>query len=229
MSRPPGVGEVLLNDGIATLLSVLYIGAVVGSAEALRKSARLSFDLSRKWIHVGIGTWILPTTLLFHSPFWAAFLPGLFVVLNAISHRRKLVRAMDEESGDNLGTVLFPLAFVLLIAFFWDREGGRAALVGGILVLAWGDAAAALVGKRFGRRRYRVGSSWRSLEGSTAMLLLSAVAIAAAGRFVGAEPYAWGVILGGAVLATALEAGSLRGFDNLIVPLGTALFLWGLG
>lgn len=217
-----------MNDLYATLISVAYIGAVVGSAEFLRRSGRIGFDLSRKWVHVGVGTWILPTTLLFQSPFWAAFLPGIFVLVNAVSHRLKLVKAMDEESGDNLGTTLFPLAFVLAIALFWNRDGGKAALVAGILVLAWGDAAAALVGKRFGRHRYAVGTNWRSLEGSAAMLAFSALAIAVAGQFVGSEPYGLLPILGGAVLATGLEAGSRWGFDNLLVPLGTALFLWGL-
>ena len=217
-----------MNDAVATGLSVAYIGAVVGSAEWLRRTGRLGFDHSRKWVHVGVGTWILPTALLFESAFWAAFLPGVFVVVNAVSHRLKLVRAMDEESGDNLGTTLFPLAFVLAIALFWGRDGGRSALVAGILVLAWGDAAAALVGRRFGRHRYRVGSGWRSLEGSAAMFLLSALAITVAGRLVGSDPYGWLPILGGAALATGLEAGSRWGFDNLLVPLGTAWFLWGL-
>lgn len=218
-----------MTDVLATLISVGYIGGVVGSAEWLRRSGRLGFDHSRKWVHVGIGTWILPTALLYQSPFWAASLPAVFVLVNALSHRLKLVRAMDEESGDNLGTTLFPLAFVLAIALFWHQEGGRPALVGGILVLAWGDAAAALVGKRFGRHRYRVGSGYRSLEGSAAMFGCSALAIVAAGALAGGEPYGWLPILGGAALATLLEAGSRWGFDNLLVPLGTAWFLWGLG
>lgn len=218
-----------MTDLIATGISVLYIGTVVGSSEWLRRTGRLNFDHSRKWVHVGVGTWILPTVLLFQTAFWAAFLPGIFVLVNAVSHRFKLIKAMDEEAGDNLGTTLFPLAFCILIAIFWSREGGKAALTAGILVLAWGDAAAALVGKRFGRHRYRVGSGWRSIEGSAAMFVISIVAVWVAGSFAASEPYGWLPILGAAGLATLLEAGSRWGFDNLIVPAGTAFFLWGLG
>ena len=197
-------------------------------AEGLRRSGAVTFDLSRKIIHVGIGTWIVPTALLFDSPYWAAALPAVFVVLNAVSYRFKLVRAMDEEAGDNLGTILFPLSFALLIVLFWNQEGGRAALTAGILVLAWGDAAAALIGKRWGKHRYRVGSGYRSWEGSFAMFVFSGLAIFVAGQWLGADSYSIAAIVGGAALATILEGTSLWGLDNLFVPLGTTLLLRGL-
>lgn len=221
-------GRRRLNDGIATALSFGYVLAVIGLAEGLRRARRVSFGVSRKIIHVGIGTWVVPTVLLFHSMWWAAAPPAVFVLLNALSYRKKWVSSMDEAAGSNLGTIFFPLAFVLLILALWGAEDGRRAIAAGILVLAWGDAAAALVGLRFGRHRYRVGSGWRSWEGSAAMLGFSVLGIAAAGWAVGPAPFRPGVALVGAVVATALEASSRRGLDNLLVPLGTSLLLWGL-
>jgi phytol kinase len=135
---------------------------------------------------------------------------------------------MEEEAGDNRGTVLFPLAFVVLILLLWNQPGGRAALGAGILVLAWGDAAAALIGRRWGRHRYRVGPGWRSLEGSSAMLLTSTLAIVVMGQIMGA-PYSLLLVLAAAGAATLLEAASRWGADNLLVPLGTSFLLWGLG
>ncbi|MEZ4653162.1 MAG: phosphatidate cytidylyltransferase [Candidatus Eisenbacteria bacterium] len=217
------------RDGVAIALSFVVVLAVVGLAEALRRSGRISFDLSRKIIHVGVGTWIVPTVLLFERAWAAALPPAIFVLLNLASRRLGLVRAMEEEAGDNRGTVLFPLSFVILILLFWNLEGGRAALAAGILVLAWGDAAAALVGRRWGRHRYRVGTGWRSIEGSIAMFVLSVVAIIAVGFWVGASPYPFPIILLAAAVATLLEAGSRWGMDNLLVPLGTTVLLWGLG
>lgn len=217
-----------LSDPAATVLSFVCVLAIVGLAEGLRRAGRIPFDTSRKIVHIGVGTWILPTVLLFDSPWWAAAPPAVFVLLNLLSHRAKWVRAMDEESGDNLGTILFPLAFVVLIALFWGAEHGRRCIAGGILVLAWGDAAAALIGKRFGRHRYRAGSGWRSLEGSAAMFGFSLLALAATGALV-PPPFSAPVLAAGATVATAVEAGSRRGFDNLLVPLGTSAILWGLG
>src|SRR5690606_29012949 len=146
---------------------------------------------------------------------WAAALPpAVFVLLNLASRKLGLVRAMEEEAGDNRGTVLFPLAFVILILMLWNQAGGRTALAAGILVLAWGDAAAALIGRRWGRHRYRVGPGWRSVEGSAAMCIVAIIAL---------------LVLAAAGAATLLEAASRWGADNLLVPLGTSFLLWGLG
>jgi len=217
-----------VSDGGALALSFGYVLAVVGAAEGLRRAGRVSFDLSRKIIHVGIGTWILPTVLLFQSRWMAAVPAAVFVLLNLLSLRGKWTRSMDAEAGSNVGTVLFPLSFVILILALWNQDRGKSALTAGILTMAWGDAAAALVGQRWGRRRYRVGAGWRSLEGSTAMFLFSALAVFTGGILVGSQPYAPWLIVGSAFLATLLEGISRRGADNLLVPVGTALVLWGI-
>lgn len=216
------------GDGLGIALSFAYVLLVVGLAEHLRRSGRISFDVSRKIIHVGVGTWIIPTILIFEHAWAAALPPAVFVLLNLASRKLGLVKAMEEEAGENRGTVLFPLAFVVLILLLWNQPGGRAALGAGILVLAWGDAAAALIGRRWGRHRYRAGSGWRSLEGSSAMLLVSILAIVVMGRIMGAA-YSPFLVLAAASAATLLEAASRWGADNLLVPLGTSFLLWGLG
>jgi phytol kinase len=217
-----------LSDGIALVLSFVFVPGIVGISELLRRTGRISFDVSRKLIHVAIGSWILPTVLLFHSGWMAALPPAVFVLLNLVSLRAKWTRAMDAEAGNNVGTVLFPLSFVLLLPALWDQPGGRAAVCAGLLALAWGDAAAALVGLRWGRHRYRVGGGWRSLEGSAAMFAFSVLAVWTAGWVVG-PPYPPWAALGAALAATLLEGTGRFGTDNLTVPVGTALLLWGYG
>lgn len=222
-----------MNDGLALALSLVLVPAVVAVAEGLRRSDRISFGVSRKIIHVGIGTWILPTVLLFHSRWLAAALPALFTLVNALSLRFRWTKSMDAEAGSNAGTVWFPFSFTVLILGLWGVEGGKAAACAGLLTLAWGDAAAAIVGQRWGRHRYRAGDGWRSLEGSAAMLVFSSLAIAVAGAATasvsGAHPYGPGRVLAVAAAATLLEAVGRRGSDNFLVPVGTALLLWGLG
>lgn len=217
-----------MSGGAALGISFLYVFAVVGLAEWLRRAGHISFDLSRKIIHVGIGSWILPTVLLFHSRWLAATPPAIFVLLNLLSLRGKWSQAMDSNAGANIGTVLFPLSFVVLLLGLWEAPGGRAAIAGGILSLAWGDAAAALIGLRWGRHRYRVGAGFRSLEGSAAMFVFSVLAVAVAGLAVGGHPYRPVLLLLAPAVATLLEAGARRGTDNLLVPVGTACLLWGV-
>jgi len=210
------------GDVVPLLASYVYVALILGAAELVRRRARLSVDFTRKVVHVGVGLWVIPTLLWFESWPLAIIPPATFVVLNAVSQRFSLLGSV--ETGEkNVGTTLFPLAFIALIAWFWPR-GRPDVIAGGILVLALGDAAAAIVGKRWGRHRYRIGSAVRSWEGSAAMFAASLLALALASGLFG-EGVNVGVLVGIALLATLLEGVSLFGFDNLLVPLGTAIAL----
>jgi phytol kinase len=210
------------RDTFALLISYAYVFSAIGGAEAIRKRFGLGVEFTRKIVHVGVGIWVVPTLLLFEDWRIAAIPPASFVLVNLLSYRFRIFRAIEGAERTNIGTVLFPASFVVLLAAFW----GRPEIVsGGILVLALGDAAAALVGRRFGRRRYRVGSAVRSVEGSSAMALASLVAlIIAMAVFRPHVPLA--ALVGVALWATLIEALSLFGTDNVLVPVGTALALY---
>ena len=96
-----------------------------------------------------------------------------------------------------------------------------------MLVLACADAIGAVVGKRWGRHSYEViPGQHRTLEGSAAFALVAftcvLVPLLGSGAPVG-RTLVVAVLL--AVLTTALEGMSTHGFDNLLVPLGTLLYL----
>jgi phytol kinase len=107
----------------------------------------------------------------------------------------------------------------------------------GYWVTGWGDAVGEPVGVRWGRRRFRVLSlagvpAYRSLEGSVAVFIASAVAAAAAFTLIG-EPVSMALILDAVsvgVVAAAVEAISNHGLDNLtlqVVIAGVASVLVG--
>jgi dolichol kinase len=208
-------------DVVALLASGAWVTAVLAAAEAAHRRGWDRVD-SRRVVHVGVGTWILPTFLLFETRMWAVLPPVLFVGVNALSLRHGLLRSV-EVPGRGVGTVLFPLSVAVLLFVGWE-EPWRPVAAAGVLVMAWGDAAASWVGRRWGRRIYRVRGHPRSLEGSAALLLVgtaaTAVAFAVVGDGIGAGRLAAGLCA--AAVATGLEAVSLRGADNLLVPLGTA-------
>ncbi len=216
----------LTGDVKALVVSYVYVFAIIAVAELVRHRLRLPVDFTRKVVHVGVGIWVVPTLLLFTDWRWAIVPPATFVVLNLLSYRFRLVGSMEEEGTGNLGTILFPIAFMVLIVVFWPR-GRPDVVAGGILVLALGDAAAAIVGRRLGRHRYRVGSAERSIEGSAAMAVFSWLGLLAA-TTVFPVSVAPGALVAVALIATALEAVSVYGFDNILVPAGTAFALYGL-
>ncbi len=236
------------QDLIALLAAFLYVGAVVAIGEGATRLG-VAREISRKIIHVGVGFWIFGTIWLFERP-WVAVIPPLVSALgNWVIHRKRLLKSV-ETVPENLGTVWYPISFAILILLAWDRP---AAVVGGVMAMTLGDALAATVGVRWGRRQYRtLGGAVKSLEGSVAMFLGAFAATvllvpplpwasAALHDALGASPGAstaagigafgpWAVRLAQAALAGVVgmcaEGLGVKGRDNLWVPLGVGAVLY---
>ena len=121
---------------------------------------------------------------------------------------RMIVDPKDER-GLN-GSTLYFLGCALAVTLV-DRD----AACGGILALAVGDSAAAIIGSAVRSPRWgRV-----SLAGSGACFVFSAVVI----LLLGVHP--WHAAVAGGVAAALLEAFSGTKMDNLTMPVGVALVL----
>lgn len=118
--------------------------------------------------------------------------------------------AREEESDKYSGIIHTTLGALLLIIFFGRRP---AVVASAIYCVAFGDAAAALIGKSFGRHRLTAGKSW---EGSGACV---AVCLAVC-RLNG---FGWPVSAAAALIATTAEAlPTTRWYnDNFWMPIVT--------
>ncbi|NLF02121.1 MAG: phosphatidate cytidylyltransferase [Anaerolineales bacterium] len=214
------------RDWLALIISFVYVFAVIGAAEALRKWRGYSVDFTRKAIHIGVGMWSFGTVLLFERRAFAMIPPLVFVAINALSYWRGAFKAMETGEKGQLGTVYFPISFAALVWLLW---GQPALLVASLMPMTWGDALAAIVGRRIGRHPYTVGRNTRSLEGSLAMFLSAWVATLAPLLVLAPTPFsapvAVAVAAATALGATVVEAVSPWGIDNLTVPAVSALIL----
>ena len=68
---------------IALLTSFIYVFAMIGVAEGLRKWRGYSVEFTRKFIHVVVGMWAFGTVLLFERRAFAIIPPLAFVAINA--------------------------------------------------------------------------------------------------------------------------------------------------
>ena len=210
----------------AIALAILT-GAIFGLGEFLRRRGILSPEQSRKMLHIGgCGTALL-FPVLFHSH-WSvlAICGGFFVLILCLSRRGKL-HAVDDVTRRSYGGILHPLALYLcyLLATFYHCIAFYEIA---ILVLALSDTAAALVGERYGRFRYRVdGEDYRSLEGSFFFFLVTyALVHHILLLVVGMAPLEASVLafmIG--VIVTLFESVSLGGADNLAIPIGVMAIL----
>lgn len=217
----------MLPDWFVLILAFVYVFAAIGLGEVLRRSLPYSQEFTRKFIHIAVGMISVPTVLLFRRLAWAVIPPLAFVVINFLDYRFGIVQAMMSSNRSNLGTVYFPLSFTAILLLFWGNPAMPATrphlIVAALMPMTWGDALAAVLGGRIGRRHYTILGSTRSLEGSAVMFAASALAIFVALGMI--SPLGIAVAIVTALGATVVEAISPWGIDNLTVPAISALVL----
>jgi len=227
------------NDLIGLAASYTYALSLLALGEGLRRLFGIKPDLTRKLIHISAGMWVFGVLLLFKH--WQiGIIPfATFIGVNYLLYRYRVIGAMDTEDSSP-GTVYFAISVTLLFGLFWrpDSPVDHVSIaVAGVMAMTWGDALAALIGKRFGKHQYQIGSSVRSWEGSLAMFLASAIVIFLVLLFLPSSflsPLAMSVGVEKALLtalisagfATLVEAISPHGTDNLSVPLVTVGVIW---
>ena len=227
-------GGGLLYDGLLMVLCYVYVLLMISVSERLGRAINAPAKAARKFLHAFIGnlTFVIPFFEWRLAPFLVAA-PFIAVTFLASPHspfrdlRRRLRRLSDlTEEGHDLGLILYSVSYALLALLFAPKPIMMAA---GVLPMAYGDSAAALVGKRYGRRQGL--SSGKSLEGSLAMFSASFLSIAVSLVFFSffypfraSEKIIHATAV--AIIVTLVEYLSPKGFDNLTVPLlGAATFL----
>lgn len=144
---------------------------------------------------------------------------------------RALYRAGDRARGYPAGILLYPLAVLLLILIFPTRPDITAAAWG---VLAFGDGAATLAGRRLGgprlpwnREKTWIGTTAFAVAGGTAGAGLAWWTAPALAAPPGALYLTWAPIAA-TVAAALVETLPARLDDNLSVPAAAAATLWAL-
>lgn len=213
------------RDLMALLISFAYLASMVAVGEVARRRLGASREGARKFIHVAVGLWVFGTLTLFTSRWMAAVPAAVAVVANYLAARTRMLAATAERQGE-YGTVWFPLSFLLLILFAWERPD---AILGGMLAMTLGDAAAALIGSRWGKHRYQVwGGGLKTWEGSFTMAAVTAGALLLTGSFFpGLAEWSLSLAVLGAVVAAVAEALGPKGLDNLWVPLAVGAVIYG--
>ena len=227
------------GDIIGLVLSYVYAFGLLLVVEAIGRRLKWPQYVTRKIIHIGAGMWVWGI-LYFFDHWMIGIIPfATFIVLNYIFYRRQVFQQMDSEESSP-GTVYFAFSITLLFLLLWRPEGSpdRVAIaVAAVMAMTWGDAMAHLIGRRYGRRLYAFFGHTRSWEGTAAMFvvgfvamfltlwLLPGSALSPNGVAPGAGRAAL-MALGAAIIASAAEAVSPAGLDNLSVPLLSAAALY---
>lgn len=179
-------------------------------------------EIVRKIVHIGTGNVILLAWWL-NIPMSVGVTASILAsVITLLSYRFPILPGINSVGRQSLGTFFYAVSFGILVAWFWYLQQPQYAAIG-IMVMTWGDGLAALVGQRFGKHKYQVFGANKSWEGSLTMALVGYIVTCLILLGVQGNIWqTWVVSLVVAVVATALEAVSFLGIDNLTVPLGSA-------
>lgn len=206
------------------LLGAAYTAALlafVGVGDGLRRLLGQSDEVGRKTTHVLVGVSVAPAPLLFSAAPAPIAMGGFFVLVNSILLRTGAMKVRRRT----FGTVLFPLAFSVLVALWWNNVP---AFLAGMLTLTFADTAASLVGESVPRpHSFVLAADRKSLEGSAAMFAVSFAVVWSVERLAGGDRLgpATTCALAGfvALYATFAEAASEAGSDNLSIPVIVAV------
>lgn len=195
------------------IVAILVIFCFLTASEAWWRTHRYHSELSRKFIHITIGSFVavLPYFLSWKQ---IIILSLAFIVGVSLSLYFNIFQAIHAVERPTWGELCFGAAVGVLAIFVRQPAIYMIAL----LHMGLADGIAALVGTAYGKtNEYKVLGHKKSVAGSLAFFAISLILlIAYATTTPTAIPAAVIVLL--ALAATVLENFAVRGLDNLLVP-----------
>lgn len=207
----------------AAWVGVLFL-AVFAAAEVWHRLAAPPPEWTRKLVHFGGGIISLSLPWIVRSHWTVLVLGVVFAGIILFTRRLGLLASVHGVARRSDGGVYFPIAVYGMYLLAADQPVFYLISLSALVV---SDALAALVGGAYGRVRYRVESDRRSMEGSVVFFLATFLAVHLPLILMTSIDRRLSVVVAVqiALLVTLLEAISVQGNDNLIVPLGTFLLL----
>jgi phytol kinase len=211
-----------INGGSLGLVG-LYLAILLLTAELLGHFTQIKGEWTRKIVHIGSGNVLLLAWWL-NIPAWIGITAAIIAAIIAlISYQFPILPSINSVGRKSLGTFFYALSIGVLVAIFWNLHQPYYAVLG-ILVMAWGDGLAAIIGQKWGKHPYSVEGITKSWEGSLTMMGVSfLVSLGILVSVYGNDGIIWLISLGIGILAMILESFSKLGIDNLTVPLGSAI------
>lgn len=209
---------------LGILVSYLYIGIIIVVAKLFDKKGK---EASRKFIHIMLGNWWFIAMYFFSNVWFAIFVPITFVIINYVSYKQNLIKVMERDEQDGLGTVYYAIALlILVIVSFGIYKKPFLGLVPN-LVMAYGDGFAAILGKNIKSKEYKIGETKKTIAGSITMFIVTIIIITAYLIFKYNMQIEKLLIISiiTSLIATIIEALSVKGLDNISVPMSVLVIL----
>ncbi len=212
--------------GIASVIIILI--GVIHVLSRLQNSKIKDPEVIRKTLHVTMGLLTLSFPWVFQSA-WPVLtlsvVSSLFIALLKVSNLKQWQPVVCARGRSSVGEIIFPLAIGLT---FLLADGNKILYMVPIIILTLADTASALIGQRFGTRKYScTADSQKSLQGSFGFASVALLAtFVSLNFFTGlGVPVALCIALIVGLVAMMFEAIAWNGLDNLFIPLGAFIVM----
>lgn len=206
---------------IGLIVSYVFIGIIIVAAKFFEKAGK---EASRKFIHIMLANWWLIAMFFFENAIWASIAPLSFVVINYISYKKDVISVMERDKQDGLGTVYYAIALLFMAIFTFGIIKRPEIGLCAIFIMGYGDGLAAVIGKSVNSYKYKIGNTEKSAAGSATMFFVTFVIIAIFLCSINSNLWLIKSIILSAML-TVIEAVSIKGTDNITVPVISSLLL----
>jgi phytol kinase len=219
----PPMGTAAGESLRALLVSAGFL-LIFAADEEWRRRFGPPVEWTRKFVHFAGGLLVAAFPWLFASRWTVLALAVAFAGIIGLSRSFGLLGSVHGVERRSEGALYYPIAICLL---FMVSRGHPVLYLISILTLVLADALAAVVGSTYGRCLYEVEADRKSVEGSVAFFLTTFLVVYLPLLLLTEIDRGVSVLIGAqvALLVTCFEAISLRGSDNLIIPLATYYLL----
>lgn len=204
-----------MNNIIGLIVASIYILVIFLTSKLFEKKGK---EVTRKYIHIMLSNIWFISMAFFDNYIIAAILPMIFVIINSLSYKFNLIKIMErEDKKEGIGTVYYAISLTVLslVTFYINKP---ILALPGILIMGYGDGLAAVIGQKVKSKSFNILGSTKSIAGSATMLIVSLIISILIFSFIGIEYLILKAFLI-AIIATILEAISVKGLDNITVPL----------
>lgn len=190
------------------------------------KIKRISKEASRKMSHILCGNWIFIYAFI-NRFFVANVLILIFmIILMAISYKYNIFKGVERDNQDkSYGTVYFFTALLIFIVYIKIYALNSKTYLIYILPLVYGDAFAAIVGKKMNWIEYKIFNNRKSVSGNITMCIVSFLVIYLYNLLVLDNNYTILFLLLTSIIASIMEAISIKGTDNFTIPIFTMIIM----
>ncbi len=209
------------------LLATAFL-ALFAISEFIYRTFKIKAEYTRKLVHVGTGILSMLFPVFLNSHWEVLFLCTSFAVILMASFKLKFLQSVNAIGRKSFGSLSYPIAvyFAFLTYTYVDARGisflhPLLFFYLPILIMALCDPVAALVGRKYPVKTFKIGNGRKSIGGSFSFLLV-AILLAAFLMSIFQKDFSDNLLFYTALLTAGttmiVEAISPHGLDNITIP-----------